>query len=97
MSEKRDVPEVLDEGCRFSLREVCELCDAEVTVVRQIVGEGIVAPEGDRPERWHFTGVHLLRIKRALRLQRHLHVNLPGAALALDLLDELERLRRRRR
>ena len=30
----------------------------------------------------------------ALRLQRDLEINLPGVALALELMEELERLRR---
>jgi hypothetical protein len=32
-------------------------------------------------------------VRRALRLQHDLELNLPGAALALELLDEIERLR----
>jgi chaperone modulatory protein CbpM len=35
------------------------------------------------------------RARRALRLQRDLDLNLAGAALALDLLDEVEILRER--
>jgi chaperone modulatory protein CbpM len=36
-------------------------------------------------------------VRCALRLERDLGVNLAGAALALDLLDELNRLRARQR
>jgi chaperone modulatory protein CbpM len=35
------------------------------------------------------------RVEIALRLQRDLQVNLAGAALALDLLEETQRLRAR--
>jgi chaperone modulatory protein CbpM len=38
----------------------------------------------------------LARVQRALRLQHDFGVNLAGAALALDLLEEVERLRRGR-
>ena len=34
------------------------------------------------------------RARTALRLQRDLEINLPGVALALELLEELDRLRR---
>jgi chaperone modulatory protein CbpM len=36
----------------------------------------------------------LRRARTALRLQRDLEINLPGVALALELMEELERLRR---
>ena len=35
----------------------------------------------------------MTRAQKALKLVRDLRVNWPGAALALDLLDEVERLR----
>jgi chaperone modulatory protein CbpM len=47
------------------------------------------------PHRWRFSGTHLRRATVALRLQRDLGVNLAGAALALELLDELDTLRAR--
>jgi chaperone modulatory protein CbpM len=45
------------------------------------------------PEHWRFTGLHLHRAKVAMRLHRDLGVNFAGAALALDLMDELDMLR----
>ena len=35
----------------------------------------------------------LARLKCALRLHRDLEINLPGLAVSLDLLDEVQRLR----
>ncbi len=46
---------------------------------------------------WRFSGFALMRVQRVLRLQHDFGVNLPGAALALDLLEELDRLRRTQR
>lgn len=60
-----------------------------------LVEEGILVPSEPEPARWRFTGVHLRRARRVLRLQRDLNVNLAGAALALELLEELETLRAR--
>ena len=39
-----------------------------------------------------FTGASLQRTRVALRLLRDLELNLPGAALAVDLLGQIERL-----
>lgn len=54
-----------------------------------------VAHAAEAAAQWVFSGAAVTRIQMALRLQRDLHVNLAGVALALDLLDEIERLKRR--
>jgi len=85
---------VLDERVQLTLREVCHICGAGEDTVIEMVREGVIeaTPSGDE---WTFSGIAVTRIQTALRLQRDLDVNLAGAALALDLLDEIERLRRR--
>jgi chaperone modulatory protein CbpM len=65
--------------------------------VVEIVAEGIVEPMGPEPKQWRFSGAALTRVQRVIRLQQEFDVNLPGAALALELLEEVERLRRARR
>ena len=87
--------DLLDEETRYTLDEVCTACGISVDIILDMVAEGVVEPEGSRPEAWRFAGNALVRIQAARRLQRDLGVNLPGAALALDLLEELEILRRR--
>jgi len=62
-------------------------------MIVELVNEGVLAPDGREPHRWRFTGVHVRRATVALRLQRDLGLNLAGAALALELLDEVEALR----
>lgn len=85
---------LLDDSVEFSLMEVCAACSVTEELVIEIVAEGIVEPLGRERAHWRFTGVALTRVQRALRLQRDFGINLAGAALALDLLEELERLRR---
>jgi chaperone modulatory protein CbpM len=85
---------LLDDSVEFSLMEVCAACSVTEELVIEIVAEGIVEPLGGERAHWRFTGVALTRVQRALRLQRDFGINLAGAALALDLLEELERLRR---
>lgn len=88
---------LLDETVQFSLAELCSSCEVTEALIVEIVAEGIVEPLGAAPAEWRFTGLALTRVQRVLRLQRDFGVNLPGAALALDLLEEVERLRRGRR
>ena len=86
---------VLDEQVEFTLLELCRLCDARARHIAEIVDEGIVQPAGTTPMRWRFTGVMMKRIQIVLRLERDLEINLPGAAMVLELLEEMDYLRHR--
>jgi len=88
---------LLDESVEFSLSELCAACRVSEQLVVDIVAEGIIEPLGDERTQWRFTGVAVARVQRVLRLQHDFDVNLPGAALALELLEEVERLRRAQR
>ena len=88
---------LLDDTVQFSLDELCAACRVSEDFVVEIVAEGIVEPMGPEPKQWRFSGAALTRVQRVIRLQQEFDVNLPGAALALELLEEVERLRRARR
>jgi chaperone modulatory protein CbpM len=88
------IGDVLDESVEFSMQELCRICGVHEQLVVEIVEEGVVEPLGSDPERWRFSGLAVMRIQRVIRLQREFEVNLPGAALALELLEEIERLKR---
>jgi chaperone modulatory protein CbpM len=61
----------------------------------ELVEQGIIEPRGDDLRHWRFSGSSLSRVMRVQRLQHDLGINLAGAALALDLLDEIRWLRSR--
>ena len=86
---------ILEEQTELSLADVCRACAAQADRIVELVNEGVLAPAGGAPDYWRFTGIHLHRARVALRLQNDLGVNLAGAALALELLDELDNLRAR--
>jgi chaperone modulatory protein CbpM len=86
----------LDESSEFSLEELCRICGVHEELVVEIVEEGVVQPAGPSRAHWRFSGIAVTRIQRVIRLQHDFEVNLPGAALALELLEEIERLRRGR-
>lgn len=83
---------VLDEQVKFTLREFCDACGVRRQLVVEMVEEGVIEPAHRSGREWEFHGHTLVRAQRALRLVRDLDVNWPGAALALDLLEEIERL-----
>ncbi|MEQ8858134.1 MAG: chaperone modulator CbpM [Pseudomonadales bacterium] len=105
-SPKRTRPqidaELLDEQLRLDLRDMCRICGVHAEFLMDLVEEGIITPQLPRRRArapavraWQFDGIAVVRVQRALRLQQDLGVNLPGIALALELLDELEFLRQR--
>jgi len=89
--------ELLDEDTEYSLAELCRQCGVPAECLLELVEEGVIVPRGQATAGWRFSSISILRVQRALRLRRDLGVNLAGAALALDLLDEMERLRARLR
>lgn len=89
------VGEMLDPSTTYSLLEVCERYGANAEYVMEMVQFGIVEPvTGRTPQQWRFSCTSLLRVGKALRLQNDLSLNLPGIAMSLELLDEVQSLRR---
>jgi chaperone modulatory protein CbpM len=85
--------EIFDDYTLLSVDELSRLCAVERTFIIELVEEGVLKTIEISPE-WRFSGTALRRARTASRLQRDLQINLPGVALALELLDELEHLRR---
>jgi chaperone modulatory protein CbpM len=77
----------------LTLEQLCAACGVQTDWVVSLVEESIIEPQGGEPSLWYFSGVSLVRVRSALRLQRDLGVNLAGIALVLDLIEELDSLR----
>ena len=101
MTSEKMLPQVvgiiLDEQAPLTLAELTRACAAHAELIVELVEEGVLAPIGHEPHHWRFTGAHMRRARVAVHLQRDLGVNLAGAALALQLLDEVDALRARLR
>lgn len=89
--------EVVDETVEFTTADLCRSCGVHAEIIVEMVEHGILEPGETAHTRWSFRGNSLRRATTALRLQRDLGVNLAGAALALDLIEEIRTLRRRLR
>jgi chaperone modulatory protein CbpM len=88
---------IWEEQTQLTLAQVSRACAVSAEFIIDLVDEGVLAPVGREPQRWRFTGSQMHSARTALRLQRDLGLNLAGAALALQLLEELENLRARLR
>jgi len=86
---------IVEESAIFTLRELSSACDKPAEWILALVDEGIIEPVGSDLEDWQFSGHCLRRARIVQHLETDLRVNLAGAALALELLEELEGLRNR--
>ncbi len=85
---------LLDEQSRVSIDDLCNACQVESSWVFELVEEGVIEEATIFKEVYFFTGNDLSRIRIVKNLQNDLGVNIAGAALALELMDELDKLRK---
>lgn len=86
---------VLGEGDWIAVAEVSRLCLIDVTAIVELVELGVVVSRGPSPQEWLVPAAALPRLRVAGRLIRDLGVNVTGAALAVELLEERWELERR--
>ncbi len=94
-SNDRALPgDIFEESAALTVKDLSRICSVDERHIVAFVEEGVLdVVEVDTAE-WRFTGAALRRARLALRLERDLDLNLPGVALAIELMEELERLRR---
>jgi chaperone modulatory protein CbpM len=85
----------LDESTWIEVGDFCAWLHVERHWIASLVEAGVLEPRGAAPESWSFPASDLMRVRAAARLVRDLDVNLAGAAVILDLLEERRRLERR--
>jgi len=88
---------IVEEEVEFTFFELCRATGASEEQLALWIDEGALEPQGAGPQAWRFDGASLCRVRIAQRLTRDLEINAAGIALALDLLDEIDRLRARLR
>jgi chaperone modulatory protein CbpM len=82
--------EILDGA--ISLIEIVAFARVERVRVIEMVDVGLLEPSGNAIEQWQFASRDLRRLRAAQRLMDDLGVNLSGAALILDLIEERDEL-----
>jgi chaperone modulatory protein CbpM len=94
-SEDQALPgAIFEESAVLTVRDLSRMCAVDERHIVEFVEEGVLTTVEVNTTEWHFSGAALRRARLALRLERDLELNLAGVALALELMDELENLRR---
>ena len=88
---------LLDEAQEITLAELTRSCRVHAEWVMELVEEGVLEPLRPGGPQWRFAATSVVRVQKAHRLQRDLGVNLPGVALALQLLERIDALEARLR
>ena len=85
---------IFEESTILTIQELSRICAVDERHIMELVHEGVISVIEIDATEWRFTSAALRRTRLALRLERDLEINLAGVALALDLMEELEHLRR---
>lgn len=92
---------IVDETTEISIEQLSIFCSVRRERIVSLVEEGVLEPlarrHSRRADEWRFAGDSLKRAARAIRLQRELDIDISALGLVLDLLEEIEALRRRLR
>ena len=91
--------QLIDEESFITMEELCRHCTVASEEIITLVLEGILDPHSTRldtqsADQWHFHISSVRRVRTTIHLQRDLGVSLPGAALALELLDRITELQK---
>lgn len=86
---------ILEEEPMLNLAELCQCCQTPAEFVIRLVDQGVISPvKGDTTRQWRFHQSAQIRAHKALRLKQDLGINLSGVALTLELLDEIDGLKK---
>jgi len=83
---------IIDEQERVTLMQLSHICQLQPERIIEMADEGILEPDGMRIHGWRFPFSSIERIRKVIRLQHDLRINLAGVALTLHLLEKIAQL-----
>ncbi|MFK7815202.1 MAG: chaperone modulator CbpM [Gammaproteobacteria bacterium] len=83
---------MLNDNVFYTISAVCDSYKLNQETINEMVAWGIAEPSGNNPGKWLFTHDDFERIGRASRINNELKINMPGVALALQLIEDIKNL-----
>lgn len=84
---------LIEETTTISFHGVCQKYNIPGELLSEMIEQGLFPNQCIDKEQIALDQKALRRLEAALRLHKDLGINLPGVALALDLLEEIEKMR----
>lgn len=84
--------QVVDADANLDFEQLAEACRVESKLLIELIDAGLLEPQGASPAEWQFQSVDVVHVRAARRLTSDLGINVAGAAVILDLLEERESL-----
>ena len=84
---------LIEEHSTLSFEEVCHRYNIPKELLIEMIEYGLFSSPSPTIENTQLKLKDLHRLESAFRLHKDLDINLPGVAVALDLLEELQQLR----
>lgn len=84
---------LIEEESTLSVTEICYRYHIPQELLREMLEEGLFTNQTSDIKQLALDQKSLRRIETAFRLHKDLDINLPGVALALELLDEMDKMR----
>jgi chaperone modulatory protein CbpM len=85
---------LIEESTSISFKEVCQRYNIPKELLIEMIEYGLFSNPSSDIDKNQLKQSDLRRMESAFRLHRDLEINLPGVALALDLLEEIEQIRK---
>ena len=82
-----------DTPSHLTVTEFSRVIHADHNMIVELIEYQIIQPSGTQAENWQFDSLCVTRAKHALSFIQDLEVNMPGVALAFELLDQIEHLK----
>lgn len=83
---------LIEETATFSLNEVCLKYHIPEKLLLEMIEYGLFSNQTTQTDQLKLNPKDLSKIESAFRLHRDLGINLPGVALALELLEKIDHL-----
>ncbi|UJF24330.1 MerR family transcriptional regulator [Suttonella sp. R2A3] len=84
----------MNQDIYLNFSEILNATDCEAEWVLSLIEESVIIVDGE-PQNATYSGAQLTLLRRAQRIRRDFDASAPATALILELLDELEALRRK--
>ena len=85
----------MSKNISYTTQAICSSHNLTKDIILEMVSWGIANPAGRKWDKWVFSQTDYERIGRATQFNRELEINISGAALVLQLLEELDKIRKR--